>query len=175
MHLANQNQVQCIRREKGNCRICYATSAATDFQISSKSTISYHHKQVYIRLTLFSHINNTNLIFFTNRPLIASSAYPICIDTILDYWHWQTLSSGMTTMKFLTKACCGYGAAGVITKSRDCVMIPGLSMDTNSQKFLPRSQICGAGGLASKSTAVDATTKLKTLCCKLFSQCLNPD
>ena len=34
-HLANQNQVQCIRREKGQCRICYSTyDFATDFQIS---------------------------------------------------------------------------------------------------------------------------------------------
>jgi len=33
-HLANQNQVQCIRREKGNCKICYAAVAATDFAVS---------------------------------------------------------------------------------------------------------------------------------------------
>jgi len=33
-HLANQNQVQCIRREKGNCKICYAAVALTDFAIS---------------------------------------------------------------------------------------------------------------------------------------------
>ena len=33
-HLANQNQVQCIRREKGNCRICYAAVAETDFGVS---------------------------------------------------------------------------------------------------------------------------------------------
>ena len=33
-HLANQNQVQCIRREKGNCKICYAAVAETDFAVS---------------------------------------------------------------------------------------------------------------------------------------------
>jgi len=33
-HLANQRQIQCIRREKGNCRICYAAVAATDFAVS---------------------------------------------------------------------------------------------------------------------------------------------
>ena len=32
LHLANQNQVQCIRREKGNCKICYAAVSATDFR-----------------------------------------------------------------------------------------------------------------------------------------------
>jgi hypothetical protein len=35
-HLADQNQVACIRREKGNCRICYSTTAITDIQISGK-------------------------------------------------------------------------------------------------------------------------------------------
>lgn len=33
-HLANQNQVQCIRREKENCKICYAAVAASDFAVS---------------------------------------------------------------------------------------------------------------------------------------------
>jgi hypothetical protein len=37
-HLADQNQVACIRREKGNCRICYSTTAITDIQISGKLT-----------------------------------------------------------------------------------------------------------------------------------------
>ena len=36
-HLANQNQVQCIRREKGNCKICYAAVALTDFSVSGNS------------------------------------------------------------------------------------------------------------------------------------------
>lgn len=34
LHLANQQQVQCIRREKGNCKICYAAVALTDFSVS---------------------------------------------------------------------------------------------------------------------------------------------
>lgn len=33
-HLGNQNQVQCIRREKGNCKICYAATALADFGVS---------------------------------------------------------------------------------------------------------------------------------------------
>ena len=33
-HLANQRQNICFRRERGQCRICYSTSAAIDFQIS---------------------------------------------------------------------------------------------------------------------------------------------
>ena len=37
LHLANQNQVQCIRREKGNCKICYAAVALSDFSVSGNS------------------------------------------------------------------------------------------------------------------------------------------
>ena len=33
-HLANQDQNICIRRERGNCRICWATAADTDFAVS---------------------------------------------------------------------------------------------------------------------------------------------
>ena len=33
-HLANQNQKICFRREKGNSKICYASSQFTDFQVS---------------------------------------------------------------------------------------------------------------------------------------------
>eukprot|EP00095_Tigriopus_kingsejongensis_P003561 maker-scaffold877_size102761-snap-gene-0.12 protein:Tk03561 transcript:maker-scaffold877_size102761-snap-gene-0.12-mRNA-1 annotation:"PREDICTED: uncharacterized protein LOC100161421" len=33
-HLANQNQNICIRRERGNCRVCYATALDTDFSVS---------------------------------------------------------------------------------------------------------------------------------------------
>merc|ERR1719162_291060 len=48
-HLANQNQVQCIRREKGNCKICYtavayndfSVSGGTDFKFMTKSCCSY--------------------------------------------------------------------------------------------------------------------------------------
>jgi len=35
-HLASQNQLICFRRETNMCRICYSTSAATDFAISAK-------------------------------------------------------------------------------------------------------------------------------------------
>ncbi len=31
-HLAQQDQAICIRRERGNCRICYYAVAQTDFQ-----------------------------------------------------------------------------------------------------------------------------------------------
>lgn len=34
-HLANQDQNICIRRERGNCRICYTTVMETDFSLSS--------------------------------------------------------------------------------------------------------------------------------------------
>ncbi len=33
-HLANQDQNMCIRRERGMCRICYATVIDTDFSVS---------------------------------------------------------------------------------------------------------------------------------------------
>jgi len=33
-HLANQNQKICVRRERGNCRICWSTTAVTDFAVS---------------------------------------------------------------------------------------------------------------------------------------------
>jgi hypothetical protein len=34
IHLANQKQVICFRREQGNCQICYSAAAATDFHLS---------------------------------------------------------------------------------------------------------------------------------------------
>ncbi len=37
-HLANQDHNMCIRRERGMCRICYATQANTDFAVSSLTT-----------------------------------------------------------------------------------------------------------------------------------------
>jgi len=40
-HLANQNQVQCIRREKGNCKICYAAVAETDFSVSGAAAKNF--------------------------------------------------------------------------------------------------------------------------------------
>jgi len=36
-HLANQDQNICIRRERGNCRICWTTELDTDFQVSGTS------------------------------------------------------------------------------------------------------------------------------------------
>merc|ERR1711963_235015 len=38
IHLANQNQIMCVRRESGNCRICWYTAADTDVQLSGKNT-----------------------------------------------------------------------------------------------------------------------------------------
>ncbi|XP_059097284.1 uncharacterized protein LOC131891672 [Tigriopus californicus] len=35
-HLANQDQNICIRRERGNCRICYSADLPTDFMTSGK-------------------------------------------------------------------------------------------------------------------------------------------
>jgi len=37
VHLANQNQNICVRRERGNCKICWTTAIDTDFQVSGKS------------------------------------------------------------------------------------------------------------------------------------------
>ena len=36
-HLANQRQNICVRREAGNCRICWSNDGGTDFQTSGKS------------------------------------------------------------------------------------------------------------------------------------------
>jgi len=38
IHLADQNQIMCIRRENGNCRICFYAAAAADVQLSGKNT-----------------------------------------------------------------------------------------------------------------------------------------
>lgn len=46
-HLADQNQVMCIRREKGNCKICYSTTDfSTDFGISGKATGKFLYNSV---------------------------------------------------------------------------------------------------------------------------------
>jgi len=34
VHLANQKQIICFRREQGNCQICYSSPADTDFHLS---------------------------------------------------------------------------------------------------------------------------------------------
>ena len=43
-HLANQDQNVCIRRERGNCRICWTTAQDDDFMVSgmvaTKGTLS---------------------------------------------------------------------------------------------------------------------------------------
>jgi hypothetical protein len=74
---------------------------------------------------------------------------------------------GATADKFMTKSCCGYGLAGVVT-NRDCIIIPSLS--TEAQKndiILPFGNFCGQGGLMTKTTVVVATAaKWKTLCSK---------
>lgn len=36
-HLAHQRQVTCIRRETGNCKICWSVTAATDIGVSGKT------------------------------------------------------------------------------------------------------------------------------------------
>ena len=37
-HLANQDQNICIRRERGNCRICWTTAQMGDFIVSGMSS-----------------------------------------------------------------------------------------------------------------------------------------
>ena len=37
-HLASQNQKICIRRERGFCQICWATTAEGDFETSGGNT-----------------------------------------------------------------------------------------------------------------------------------------
>ena len=37
-HLAGQKQTICVRRESGNCQICYSAAAVTDVSLSSKGT-----------------------------------------------------------------------------------------------------------------------------------------
>ena len=39
-HLANQKQTICVRRERGNCRICWSTEKATDFAVSGTYSTS---------------------------------------------------------------------------------------------------------------------------------------
>lgn len=38
LHLADQHQTICFRREQGNCRICYSAEAKTDVQLGGKHT-----------------------------------------------------------------------------------------------------------------------------------------
>lgn len=37
LHLANQNQAICVRREAGYCKICWSQSASTDFSVSGNA------------------------------------------------------------------------------------------------------------------------------------------
>lgn len=39
-HLANQNQVICVRRESGKCRVCWSADAATDVGVSGDVNIA---------------------------------------------------------------------------------------------------------------------------------------
>ncbi len=39
-HLAGQDQNICVRRERGNCRICWTSQANIDFQLSGRNTPS---------------------------------------------------------------------------------------------------------------------------------------
>ena len=39
-HLASQRQNICVRREAGNCRICWSADAGTDFSVSGKSDVA---------------------------------------------------------------------------------------------------------------------------------------
>ena len=40
LHLADQDQNICIRRESNNCRICYSSKVVTDFQVSGGAATS---------------------------------------------------------------------------------------------------------------------------------------
>ena len=48
-HLANQRQVSCIRREAGNCKVCYSADAATDIALTldTTKTIGYISVSLY--------------------------------------------------------------------------------------------------------------------------------
>lgn len=41
MHLADQHQNICIRREANNCKICYSANAITDVQLSGMGSMGY--------------------------------------------------------------------------------------------------------------------------------------
>jgi hypothetical protein len=74
---------------------------------------------------------------------------------------------GATADKFMTKSCCGYGAAGMGT-SRDCIIIPSLSTVAQANNIiLPFGHFCGQAGLMTKTTVVTILpAKWKTLCSK---------
>ena len=39
-NLANQNQVSCVRRERGTCRICWSAQNAIDVMLSGNAAIA---------------------------------------------------------------------------------------------------------------------------------------
>ena len=41
-HLADQKQTICIRRESGNCQICYSAAAVTDVALGGKNTKGFN-------------------------------------------------------------------------------------------------------------------------------------
>jgi len=45
VHLANQDQSICIRRERGQCRICWFQTMETDFQVSATTTVKKGYTQ----------------------------------------------------------------------------------------------------------------------------------
>jgi len=49
-HLANQDQSICIRRERGNCRICWTTAIDTDFAVSGMTTMKAFRHGVKAKL-----------------------------------------------------------------------------------------------------------------------------
>merc|ERR1712209_233047 len=51
-HLSSQNQVICIRREQGNCRVCYSASAVTDIELSGTKLATAGDGQGFIKDTL---------------------------------------------------------------------------------------------------------------------------
>ena len=73
---------------------------------------------------------------------------------------FQISSAGGMASKFVTKSCCGYKGDGMGVE-RDCVIIPSLSSTKGQTQVF--QNICGMGGLGTKSEALD-DTKVKTLC-----------
>ena len=46
LHLANQRDKFCIRRERNNCQICYTTMINTDFQVSNGGASFWRQQQL---------------------------------------------------------------------------------------------------------------------------------
>jgi len=77
-HLANQRQTICVRRELGNCRICWYTDAATDVQIAKTANTGVADSKCCgygtdgVKMTGPDCIQIPGAILTTNVPAIVS-------------------------------------------------------------------------------------------------------